>query len=191
MKPGFDQVRAVKAWLDEIAELSVTACHHHWKRNAYAALYLWYRRSKPGTWGQFKIATDYAPPAPDSGWELASNERLRWTLNRSQLWQQVREIINRLPVLEPSDMDAQPPKAQVWDDTEAEPPAEPCKHPTAFYERPGVLRCPRCQKTWNASPPLGCGAPAAPAPTEAEPLSQPDSTVVMVQYTDRQSALEF
>jgi hypothetical protein len=126
MKTGFDQVAAVRAWLDEIATLAHQRYQVEVRANATTALYLWYEPSKPGKWGRFAVAPDGCAPA---GFKLAMNERLA-----GNVWLHIRACLSRLDILNPDDMTTRPPEAELWNGTEpaaatAPTKAEPLNHP--------------------------------------------------------------
>lgn len=142
MRPVFDSVRIVRAWLDEITELAVARCWAEWRTSPSTRLYLWYERSRPGTWGRFAIA----PHMPKgAAWEIATGGIFS-SMTRDQLRDHIRAAVSGISVLNP-DLDATPPKAELHqggEPTKSEPakptpepaPSQPdtvvmiCEHPT-------------------------------------------------------------
>lgn len=106
MKTGFDQVAAVRAWLDEVATLVHQRYQVEIRSNATTALYLWYRPSRPGSWGAFAVAPDGCGP---DGFKIAMNERLA-----GNVWDRVRACLSRLNILDPDDMASTPPAAALY-----------------------------------------------------------------------------
>lgn len=156
MKPGFDNVRAVKMWLDETADLIADRCLAEWRKNAYTSLFIYYEPSTPGTWGRFAVGPLVEPSAYGDRWKIIDSARLHGFMDRAQIWDVARRALNTLPILEPTNLDAVPPKAALHQ-AGAVLASTPCDHKDG-----GAGFCHMCGADMPAQDP-------APAATEAEP----------------------